>query len=395
MTVRIASGRLFWLLVSAAAVGQGSLHIVLPALGIIAHGYGVPFGQAQLTLSLAMVSMAASTLVTGPLSDIFGRRPVFLGGVAMLAAGSVAGAVAGSIETLIAARMVQCAGGVTGVVLGRAIMRDLYDEATATKGISYLIFGQIAGPAIAPVLGALLLLAGPWTLLFWVSAACALVLLGFAIPLIPETRDPERAHPGRFLVQARILLATPRFWAAACVGGFTMALFFSLVSGGSWAVSERYALSEIWYAVLMTVFVVHFTAGNLLCGRVVGRFGPDRLIRFGIAGTTVALALLAFQIHVDSHPAWMLTGCGLFALANGFVIPSSIAIGINTRPQAAGTASGVIVAVQLSLSAAITQPLGAALDAIGMASLFYVFALVLAGVWACVAVLHRTQPGRA
>lgn len=385
------SGPLFWILVAMAGTGLATLHIILPALASIAEEFGVTFGRAQLTLSLCMLAMAVSTLATGPLSDLLGRRPVFLLGLALMLAGSVASALAGSIEMLVAARMLQGVGGVTGLILGPAVIRDLHQGAEAARKVNDLIIGQTAGPAAAPIIGSLIVVVAPWPSLFWLYAAISLVLLAFAHRYLPETRKPDDTLTGRFRRYIGHLLAESRFWAAVLVGGFAVSIFFSIVSASSWAFSLHFDLDPVWFTVLMTVFSSCFIAGNLLNGRLVSKLSSESLTQWGVIGLTVSLTSLAAMVLTGIQPVWMLPGCAVFAFSNGLVIPNSVAIGIDVYPRAAGTASGVMVAIHMAMGAAITQVMGVALDAQGLPAVVWAFAATLCGAWICVAVLWRTR----
>ncbi|HEX8376092.1 MAG TPA: MFS transporter, partial [Geminicoccaceae bacterium] len=150
------SVRLLAVLVVATALGPLAMQIFLPALPAIQDGFGVDAATAQLTLSLSALSIAVATLFYGPLSDRLGRRPALLGGLVIYLAGSLLCGVATSIGWLIFGRIVQAAGGCAGIVLTRAIVRDLYERDEAASMLAYVTMAMVTAPILAPALGGVL-----------------------------------------------------------------------------------------------------------------------------------------------------------------------------------------------------------------------------------------------
>ncbi len=141
---------LLFLLIAITALAPVSLQIFIPALPAIQAGFGTSAGVTQLVLSLSIFANAIATLAYGPLSDRFGRRPVVLAGLIIFVIGSALSAIAPTIGLLIAARIIQSAGAAAGMVLARAIIRDLYDREQAASGIAYLTMAMVVAPMVAP-----------------------------------------------------------------------------------------------------------------------------------------------------------------------------------------------------------------------------------------------------
>lgn len=183
--------RLLSLLMAITAIGPGALNIVAPALPGMIERLGTDAATVQLTLSLYLLSLACAQLVLGPLSDRFGRRPVVLAGLALSVVASIGAIAASSIGALIVARIVQAAGASTGIVVGRAIVRDLYDRDRAAGVIGLVTSAMVIAPMVAPLIGGLLDTAFGWEAIFiFITAMSAAVLL-WAVLMLPETRHPS------------------------------------------------------------------------------------------------------------------------------------------------------------------------------------------------------------
>ena len=182
------------LLAGITALAPFSLQIFLPALPAIQASFAVTPGIVQLALSLSILANAIANLAYGPLSDHFGRRPVLLVGLAAFIAGSLACALAPSIELLIVARIVQSVGGAAGMVLARAIVRDLYDRERSASIIAYLTMAMVVAPMLAPTIGAVLLDVASWRAIFFVATGVGVVLIWPIVVTLAETRRRSAPH---------------------------------------------------------------------------------------------------------------------------------------------------------------------------------------------------------
>src|ERR1700738_3363108 len=171
--------RVLILLIAVTAIGPMALNILTPAVPGLVATFGTDPAAVQLTLSLYLFGLAASQLVMGPLSDRFGRRPVVLAGLTLAAVSSVAALAATSIEALIVARIIQAIGASTGVVVGRAIIRDLYDRDRAAAMIGWVAAATVVAPMLAPMIGGFLDTALGWQAIFaFVGLVSAATLIG-------------------------------------------------------------------------------------------------------------------------------------------------------------------------------------------------------------------------
>src|SRR6195952_379219 len=183
-----ASRVMLLLLVTMSGIAPVSLYMLVPALPVLASGFGRDISIAQMTVSLYMVGLACSQILMGPLSDRFGRRPVLLAGLGLMVAASFACIFAETLPQLIAARFLQALGGASGMVVSRAIIRDLYSRERISSMISLVIAVMMIAQMLSPLTGGLLETAFGWRAIFYLITAASLtvtVLIAFALP---ETR---------------------------------------------------------------------------------------------------------------------------------------------------------------------------------------------------------------
>src|SRR3954447_7836191 len=185
------------MLVAMTGVAPISLYMLVPALPVLATTFGGDISVAQMTVSLYMVGIACSQLIMGPLSDKFGRRPVLLAGLALMVAASIGCSLAQTLPQLIAARFLQALGGATGMVVSRAIIRDLYSRERISAMISLVIAAMMIAQMLSPLTGGLLETAFGWRSIFYVITAASLAIAVAIALALPETRG-DRAEGGGF-----------------------------------------------------------------------------------------------------------------------------------------------------------------------------------------------------
>ncbi len=184
------------LLVVMTGIAPISLYILVPALPVLATNFDSDISIAQMTVSLYMVGIALSQLIMGPLSDRFGRRPVLLGGLALMVAASIACIFAETLPQLIAARFFQALGGAAGMVVSRAIIRDIYERDRVASMISLVVAALMIGQMVSPLTGGLIETAFGWRAIFYaITIAAIIVAVGIAVAL-PETRRSRAAGGG-------------------------------------------------------------------------------------------------------------------------------------------------------------------------------------------------------
>ena len=356
---RPATARLLALLITMTAIGPLSLNILMPAVPGLAATLVADPATVQLTLSLYLLGLAASQLVVGPLSDRFGRRPIVLVGLAVTAISSIAAIAATSIETLIVARTVQALGASTGLVVGRAIIRDLYDREHAASMIGWVTMAMVVAPMVAPLIGGVLDTTLGWQAIFaFVALVSAAALVGATVAL-PETQAAPMMGGGlaRFLDDTRLLLRAPQFVGYVLCAATSSAIFFAFLGGAPHVVVSMMGRSSAVYGVWFAFTSVGYMAGNFSAARWSPRFGVDRMIWWG-ALITLAGALCtigAVVMLADGGPGTVFLPQILISFGSGMLLPNAVAGAVSVRPQCAGTASGITGFLQMGLGAPAAQ----------------------------------------
>ena len=345
------------LLVGMTALAPLSMQIFVPALPAIQRGFEVPTGVAQLALSLSILANAFATLSYGPLSDRFGRRPAVLVGLGLFVAGSVMCALAPTIGLLILGRIVQAAGAAAGMVIARAIVRDLYDRDRAASMIAYLTMAMVVAPMLAPSVGAILMDLADWRAIFVALTVAGIMLLWSARLRLTETR--RHGGGGSLLTGGGSLLRSPAFLSYVLQSAFSMSTFFAFVSGAPYFMIDVLDRPATEYGLWFIIVSVGYMAGNFTAARVTGRVGLDRMILIGsvfaLIGTSLPFGLL---LALPWAPALLFGPVVLSALSNGFAMPNAQAGAISVDPALAGTASGVAGFTQLFFAALVSQAVG-------------------------------------
>ncbi|WP_168197761.1 multidrug effflux MFS transporter [Pseudolabrys sp. FHR47] len=350
------------LLIAMTAIGPVTLNIVVPALPGIITRLDTNAAAVQLTLSLFLLSLACAQLVLGPLSDRFGRRPVALAGLALAVAASLGAIAASSIGALIAARIFQAAGASTGIVIGRAIIRDLYDRDRAAGMIGLVTTAMVIAPMVSPLIGGILDTAFGWEAIFiFITLMCGAVLAWAALTL-PETHHTRvSSSPAALLREWRALLVNARFHAYVLAGALGSAPFFIFIGGGPHVVITLMGRSSAEYGVWFALSSFGYMAGNFSVSRLAHRVGLDAMIMAGIALGLAGAALMAvlFTVFPQGGPVTVFLPQFIISYGNGLLLPNAVAGAVSIRPEAAGAAAGLTGFAQMATGAAATQTISA------------------------------------
>jgi DHA1 family bicyclomycin/chloramphenicol resistance-like MFS transporter len=346
------------LLVTMTGVAPISLYMLVPALPVLASSFGRDISIAQMTVSLYMVGLACSQIIMGPLSDRFGRRPVLLGGLGLMVAASLGCSFAETLPQLIAARFFQALGGATGMVVSRAIIRDLYPRERVGAMISLVIAVMMIAQMVSALFGGLLETAFGWRSIFYViTAASLLVVIGIAVAL-PETRrarDPGAANGFRGDISG--LLSSRAFIGYMLCQVLASQIIFTFAGAGPYIVVTQMGRSSAEYGAWFATTGFAYLVGNLFCVRFAPRHSLEKLIWFGLALQIAgALLNLAWGLTgLNQMPSWLFGTQMLLMVGNAFVMSNSAAGAISVRPEAAGTASGAMGFLQMGLGSLFSQ----------------------------------------
>jgi DHA1 family bicyclomycin/chloramphenicol resistance-like MFS transporter len=362
---RPTARRVLVLVIAMTAIGPMALNILTPAVPGLAATFAAEPGAVQLTLSLYLFGLAVSQLVMGPLSDRIGRRPVVLAGLVLASVSSVAALAATSIEALIVARIVQAVGASTGVVVGRAIIRDLYDRDRAAAMIGWVTAATVVAPMLAPTIGGFLDTAFGWQAIFaFVGLVSAATLIGATLSLAETQRTAMSGGLVRFLEEARLLIATPQFCGYALCVAANSAMFFVYIGGAPHVVVTIMGRSSAVFGVWFALASIGYMTGNFFAARTSARFGVDRMIWWGTLLSLVAVIgeVALVLVAPDGGPATIFVPQIIISIGSGLLMPNALAGAVSARPQAAGTASGFTGFLQMGLGALSAQVVSHLLD---------------------------------
>lgn len=345
------------LLTTLVALGPLSTDLYLPALPTLARVFDTDAARVQLTLSVFLAGFACAQLAYGPLSDRFGRRPVLLGGLVIYLAASVACLFAPDIDTLIAARFLQALGACAGPVLGRAIVRDVWGPKESPRVIAYVGAAMALAPLVGPTFGGILTVAFGWRANFAALVIFSAVQLVAVFRLLAESnrlRDPAALHPARMARNFGRLLADRRYLGYLLCFAFSYSALFAFISGSSFVLIGRYGLSPEIYGMCFGVVVLGYISGTTLSGRIVRRFGAERLLLAGsVLGAVAGLLMWGLEL-AGVHSLLATLGPMFFCTAaTGLVMPNALGLALGPYPAMAGVASALMGFGQMAIAAVV------------------------------------------
>ncbi|MFD9973398.1 multidrug effflux MFS transporter [Streptomyces sp. NPDC059017] len=340
-----------------------SMDMYLPALPEVTGDLRAPAATIQLTLTACLAGMALGQLVVGPMSDRWGRRRPLLVGMAVYVAATAACALATGVEMLIAFRLLQGLAGAAGIVIARAVVRDLYDGVEMARFFSTLMLVSGVAPIVAPLVGAQVLRVTDWRGVFHVLAGIGVLLTLVVAKWLHETLPPERRHSGgvgHALRTMRALVADRVFTGYTLAGGLAFAALFAYISASPFVVQSLYGASPQTFGLLFAVNSIGLVAVGQVNGKLlVGRVSLDKVLGFGLAVIALsALALLLVTAGVFGERGLLPVAAGLFVLmsAMGVTLPNTNAQALMRAPHAAGSASALL-GTSSFLVGAIASPL--------------------------------------
>jgi DHA1 family bicyclomycin/chloramphenicol resistance-like MFS transporter len=345
------------LLASLSMLGPFAVDMYLPAFPAIGAEFDVPQIALQQTLSVYMIAYAFMMLWHGALSDALGRRPVVIAGLVVFALGTLGCAIAGNIESLWLSRVLQGLSAGSGLVVGRAIIRDRFQGAEAQRMMSQttLVFGL--GPALAPIIGGVLLNVTGWRSIFWALFVWTVLMLVLCMRALPETHPPATRHPLRpraLWRNYRHVLGRPAFSMLAFMLGFNFCAFFLYIAAAPAFLVDRLGVSTLGFAWLFVPMIGGIMIGALLSGRIAGRISPQRTVRigYGVLGTA-SVVNLAICYFVSPYVAWNVLPIFIYTIGSSLIMPSVTLLLLDLFPTMRGMTSSLQGFVQFALGAVI------------------------------------------
>lgn len=331
------------------AVPPLSMDMYLPALPQVTAALHSPAATVQLTLTTCLAGMAVGQMIVGPMSDKWGRRRPLLAGMVIYILATALCAIAPTAELLIAFRLLQGLAGAAGIVIARAVVRDLYDGVAMARFFSTLMLISGVAPVVAPLIGGQILRITDWRGVFVVLTAVGVALTLLVWRRLDETLPPEGRHSGglgQTLRTMRDLLADRAFSGYLLVGAFAFAALFAYISASPFVIQEIYGASPQVFSLLFGVNSVGLVLVGQFNGKVlVGRVGLDKVLGTGLAVIALAAAgLLLMSSGVFGRVGLVPVAAGLFVLmaAMGLVMPSTNTLALLRTRHAAGSASALL-----------------------------------------------------
>lgn len=343
------------LLTALVAFGPVSTDLYLPSLPDMTRAFNTSVSMVQLTLSVFTGGFAVAMLVYGPLSDRYGRRPVLIGGAMLYVVASVLCMLAPTIEALLVGRFLQAVGACAGPVLGRAVVRDVYERAEAARMLSYMASAMALAPAVAPLLGGGLHAAFGWQANFVALTVFGVVITVATWAMLRETnahRDPLATRPARLIGNYGALLQSRVFMGHTLCVALGFAGLFSFISGSSFVIIDVLGVDPEFFGFAFMAVVVGYITGAFGGGRLTGRLGIERMLAVGSTLCAIAgvIAMALAWAGVQSIAA-VVAPTALYFLGAAILMPNGTAGAISPFPRMAGTASSLLGFLQMGAGA--------------------------------------------
>jgi DHA1 family bicyclomycin/chloramphenicol resistance-like MFS transporter len=362
--VKSKPAQLVLILGGLTAIAPVSIDMYLPGLPELARDLSTSASAAQLTVTSCIVGLAGGQIVTGPLSDQWGRRAPLVVCIALYSLASVLCAFAPSVEVLVAARLVQGSVGSAGTVIARAVVRDLYEGAVAARYFALLMSVAAAAPVLAPLAGGQLLHVTSWRGIFAVTAGLGVALLIAVLLGVRETLPVEGRRTGAVRDNVRLfgrLCSDQQFVGYALSGGLAFAAMFAYIAGSPFVLQEAYGLSPQAFSAIFAANGVGIVAASQLSGWLAGRVPPRAVLRAGLTASCAGAAWLLIVVLGGIGLAGVLPALFLVAGSVGLILPNSAALAMSRWPPAvAGAASSLLGLVQFVFGGVVSPLVGIA-----------------------------------
>lgn len=351
------------LLAAMTAFGAMSIDMYLPALPEMAAALKAGPAAAQATVAVFYLGMGFGQLLYGPASDLWGRRPAILAGIAVYVAASLVCMAATGVEVLLAARLAQALGGCAGMVISRSVVRDLFDQRDSARMFSFLMLVMGIAPITAPLIGGQLLVAFGWRSIFWVLSGFGVLCLALVALGLPESLPPERrsrAGLGQALATYRHLLADRHFVGYALAGGLVSAGMFAYISGSPFVFIEIYGVAPERYGLIFGSNALGLILASQLNRWLLARHRGEAILGVTLAAgalASVTLVLVA-ATGVGGLPG-LLVPLFVCIASGGLVGPNTAAAALAPHGRAAGSASALLGTLQFAVGAGAGALVGA------------------------------------
>lgn len=349
-----------------SAIGPFAIDMYLPALPSIGQSLGVSMSAVQASLMAFFISLGIGQIIYGPISDMVGRKPPLYFGLALFAVCSVGCAMAPDIKTLIVLRFLQGLGASAGMVIPRAVVRDLHTGNDAARLMSLLMLVFSVSPILAPLSGSVLIEVWGWRSVFWAVTVAAVLALILMATSQPETRPREQRVDSSVrsaLSGYLFLLRDPHFHGLVFIGAFGISSFFAYLANSSFILIDHYGLTPRQYSIAFAANAASFIGVSQFTGRLSARFGLVPVVK--VAVTAYALVMTSLLVvnlmgieRLDVMLVMLFVGFGFL----GLVIPTTTVLALEEHGTIAGTASALMGTLQFVTGAAVMAVTGLFVD---------------------------------
>lgn len=377
-------------------VGPFSIDTVFPGFTAMGADFRASAAAMQQVTSVYLLFFAVMSLFHGPLSDALGRKPVMIGGLACYTVATIGCALSPSLATLLVCRALQGSFAGAGTIVSRAVIRDLYAGADAQRLMSRVMMMFSIAPAIAPVVGGWLLLAGSWRLIFWAMAGYGVLIVAltaFALPETLSTEDRRRLRVRPMLAGMVEVGRHAAFLRLAMVTTFTFASMFLYIVSAPIFVVDLIGKGERDFWMLFVPLIGSVVVGSWLSGRLAGHVETTSLLDRSIGFTAIAAGINVVVAMVSPSLPYVVLAPGLIGLGAALSFPALQLAMLDLFPHQRGSAASLATFASLAFNALLAGVISPIVSGslIVMASASAGFALLGAGLW----LVHRRLRGRA
>lgn len=349
-----------------SAIGPFAIDMYLPALPSIGQTLGASMGAVQASLMAFFIALGIGQMVYGPLSDMFGRKLPLYSSLLVFGLGSIGCALAPDIQTLITMRFIQGLGASAGMVIPRAIVRDLHTGVDAARLMSMLMLVFSVSPILAPLVGSVLIEWSGWRSVFWAVTVIAVLCTVLLRTSLPETRPPEQrldsSVRSAFAAWGE-LLRDRHFLGLVFIGAFGMSSFFAYLANSPFIMIDHYGLTPRQYSIAFAVNAASFIGVSQFTGKLAARFGLRKMVNVAVTGYALVMLFLLLQNlagvdRLDVLIGTMLVGFGFL----GLVVPATSVLALDNHGAIAGSASALMGTLQFLTGAVVMAITGQFVD---------------------------------
>lgn len=346
---------------SLAAFGPLSIDMYLPALPQIANDFHSNPSLVQLSLTFFLLGLASGQLLSGPLSDVYGRRKPLLIGLITYFVVSLLCVFSPSIWTFILLRLIQGLAGAAGVVISRAVVRDLYSGSELTKFFALLALVNGLAPILAPVVGAQFLKVVPWQGIFIILSIIGLVMFLVVFFSLPETLPDEKRASGGLantFITFRNLILDRSFMGYALVQGLVFAAMFAYISGSPFVVQNIYGGSAQLFSLIFAINGLGIMIASQTTGRLAGRVPESKLFVFGIGLSFLGGIILLLLLLLNADLFLVLVPLFFVVSSVGVVNTAGFSLAMQKQSKSAGSASALLGVISFSFGGMVAPLVG-------------------------------------